>query len=145
MINLPIKNLILCFVIVLQCFVISRVQAEVVVVVHASNSVTSLSKSELNRLFMGKLDSFPSGGKAVPINQVPSATARGKFDSSKLGKSSSKMIAYWSKQLFMGKGIPPKEFNGDLDVLLFISKNPTAIGYIDDSAINESIKIVTIQ
>lgn len=120
------------------------VLAEIVVVVNSSNSTTSMKSSDLRRIFLGKADSFKNGGKAVAVYQITASDSRKTFDKSFLGKTSAQMNSYWSRQMFSGNGVPPKELSGDLAVLQYISGETTAIGYIDSSAVNESVKIVTI-
>ncbi|AWB69131.1 phosphate ABC transporter substrate-binding protein (plasmid) [Saccharobesus litoralis] len=122
----------------------TNVMAEVVVVVNANNSITSLSKAELIRIFQGKQDKFATGKKAIPVNQIPPSEARQSFDSDMLGRTTKQMTAYWSKQLFSGNATPPKELNGDIDVLKFILASEHAIGYVDKSAVNDAVKVITI-
>lgn len=119
--------------------------AEVVVIVNADNSTSSMTKSELARLFLGKTTSFDDGTRAVVVNQTTANSSRGIFDSQLLGKSTSQINAYWSKLMFSGGGTPPPELNGDLAVLLHVASNPNAIGYIEATTVNESVKVVTIQ
>ncbi|MGB1291577.1 MAG: phosphate ABC transporter substrate-binding protein, partial [Pseudoalteromonas sp.] len=108
----------------LSCY---SVNAEVVVIVHPSNS-SSFDQSEISKFFLGKAKSFSDGNQAVPINQEDSSTVRKEFDSNVLSKSGSQLKAYWSKLIFTGKGSPPKEVSNDADVIDLISKNPSMIG-----------------
>ncbi len=119
--------------------------AEVVVIVNAGNSVSSMSKSELARIFLGKTTSFDDGSKAVAVNQTTANSARGTFDSQLLGKTTSQINAYWSKLMFSGGGTPPEELNGDLAVLQHVASNPNSIGYIEATTVNDSVKVVAIQ
>ena len=77
----------------LSCY---SVNAEVVVIVHPSNS-SSFDQSEISKFFLGKAKSFSDGNQAVPINQEDSSTVRKEFDSNVLSKSGSQLKAYWSK------------------------------------------------
>ena len=119
--------------------------ADVVVIVNSGNSVSSLTKSELSRIFLGKTTSFGNGSKAVAVNQISASSSRSEFDSNMLGKSTSQINAYWSKQMFSGGGTPPEELNGDLAVLQHVASNPDSIGYIESTALNDSVKVVAIQ
>jgi len=122
----------------LSCYSVS---AEVVVIVHPSNS-SSFDQSGISKLFLGKAKSFSDGNQAVPINQEESSSARKEFDSNVLSKSGSQLKAYWSKLIFTGKGSPPKEVSNDSDVIDLISKNPSMIGYVDAAALNDTVKSV---
>jgi len=138
------KFLLMTVYIIVTCIFSQLATAEVVVIVNAKNTIVSISKSDLSRIFLGKADSYGDGAKAIPINQIFSSTTRKEFDKNLLRKTSMQIKAYWSKQMFAGNGIPPKEFNGDLDVLLFISQDNSAIGYIDSSALNGSVKVIKV-
>ncbi|KTF16592.1 hypothetical protein [Pseudoalteromonas sp. H105] len=122
----------------LSCYSVS---AEVVVIVHPSNS-SSFDQSEIAKFFLGKAKSFSDGNQAVPINQEDSSSARKEFDSNVLSKSGSQLKAYWSKLIFTGKGSPPKEVSNDSDVIDLISKNPSMIGYVDAASLNDTVKSV---
>ena len=122
----------------------TMVSAEMVVIVNASNGNNAISRSELSRIFLGKASNFANGEKAIPVNQISASAIRTEFDTSMLKKSSSQIKAYWSKQLFIGNGTPPKEYNGDLDVLQRVAKDVNAIGYVDASAVNANVKVITV-
>ncbi len=115
--------------------------AEVAVIVHPSNSA-ALDKGAIEKIFLSKSKSFPSGGNAVPINQADGAGPRSEFDSKVLGKSAAQLKAYWSKLVFTGKGNPPKDVASDADVKNLIANNPAMIGYIDAGAADGSVKVV---
>jgi hypothetical protein len=61
-----------------------------------------------------------------------------------LGRSSSQVSAYWSKLVFTGKGIPPKEVADDAAVVDLVSKNPSVIGYIDKASVTDAVKVVEL-
>ncbi len=117
--------------------------AEVVVVVHPSNDA-DLNKKSVQRIFLGKEKKFSNGKEALPINQDASTAERGSFDSDTLGRSSTQIAAYWSKLVFTGKGIPPKELNDNAAVISIVSDNPNAIGYVDSAAVTDAVKVVSL-
>jgi len=116
-------------------------KAEVAIVVNSANS-SVLSDSDLARLFLGKLKSFPDGDKAEPINQKFGNDIRKEFEQKVLGKSASQVKAYWSKQVFSGKGQPPHEEASDKDILNKVANDKTAIGYVDSTSVDGSVKVV---
>jgi ABC-type phosphate transport system substrate-binding protein len=116
--------------------------ADYVVVVGAKSPVDKLSSEQVQQIFLGKTESFPSGGNAVPIDQADSSPVRGDFDTKALGKSTAQVKAYWSKIVFTGKGHPPKEVSSSADVKGLVSGNPSYIGYIEKSAVDGTVKVV---
>jgi ABC-type phosphate transport system substrate-binding protein len=119
----------------------SMALAEIAVVVHPSNA-GSIDAKEIERIFLGKSKSFPSGSQALPINQSEGTAVRDSFDNGLLGKSASQMKAYWSKLVFTGKGTPPQEVPGDAEVKALVSTNPNTIGYIDAGAVDPTVKVI---
>ena len=117
--------------------------ADVVVVVHPSNDA-ALSKKAVQRIFLGKEKKFSNGKEVLPINQTPSSSARDSFDTNTLGRSSTQIAAYWSKLVFTGKGIPPKELDNDAAVLAIVADNQNAIGYVDSASVSGAVKVISL-
>ena len=129
--------------IALGCAVSISVFAEVVVIVHPSNDAT-LSKKVVQRIYLGKEKKFPNGKEVLPVNQISSSAARESFDSDTLGRSTTQVAAYWSKLVFTGKGIPPKELDNDAAVIAIVADKPNAIGYIDSASVTGAVKAVSL-
>lgn len=125
----------------LGTFVI-HAHADLAVVVGAKSSVPSLSRQQVSDLFLGKQATFPDGGQSVPIEFNEGAQQREEFHSKVTGKTSAQLKAYWSKQMFSGTGIPPKEVSATADVKKLVSNNPNMIGYVDKEAVDASLKVV---
>lgn len=132
---IKIVKLISCFSIALSI----SVQAGSVIV-HPSNAA-ALDKKSISKVFLGKSKSFPGGGQAIPID-LSSGDARNAFLNQVLGKSESQLKAYWSKLIFTGKGQAPKAVSSDAEVVELVSKNPNLIGYVNDGAVDGSVKVV---
>lgn len=117
--------------------------AETVVVVHPSNS-TEIDTKQIQRIFLGKEKKFSDGSETIPVNQVSDSSVRSNFDTSVLGRSSSQVSAYWSKLVFTGKGVPPKEVENDAAVIALVAKNPSAIGYVNSTSVDDSVNVISI-
>ena len=117
--------------------------AETVVIVHPENTA-SISEKDIQRIFLGKEKKFSDGKETLPINQVDSSDVRKDFDSAVLGRSTTQVLAYWSKLVFTGKGIPPKEVDNDSAVIEIIENNKNAIGYVEKSAVTGKVKVLNM-
>jgi len=115
--------------------------AEIAVIVNLTNNDT-LDKSQIKKIFLGKLKRFPSGSQTVAITQKASSKTRTEFDKKVLKKSASQLKAYWSKLLFTGKGQPPKEVLNDAEMLELVASNPNMIGFIDASSVSDTVKVI---
>jgi ABC-type phosphate transport system substrate-binding protein len=116
--------------------------ADVVAVVSAENSVTALNKSQLADIFLGKTNRFPDGTQAAPIDQAEGSAARNEFYDKIVGKTAAQIKAYWSKIIFTGRGQPPPTVSSSLEMKKRISENPAAIGYLDRSMVDDSLRVV---
>ncbi|TVV42897.1 phosphate ABC transporter substrate-binding protein [Thalassolituus sp. C2-1] len=123
-------------------FVTALANAEVAVIVSASNANSALDQDTISRVFLGKTSNFPDGSQAIPVDQNEGSASREAFNDKVLGKSSSQLKAYWSRLIFTGKGTPPKESGSDADIKNLVSKNPNLIGYVDSSVVDSSVKVV---
>lgn len=116
--------------------------SEVAVIVSASNANSSIDKGAIAKIFLGKSKSFPDGSQATPVDQNDGSASRDAFNSTVLGKSASQLKSYWSRLIFTGKGTPPKQSGNDAAVKGIVAGNPNIIGYIDSSAVDDSVKVV---
>jgi len=116
--------------------------AEIVVVTHKDNANT-LTKKNISRIFLGKDKNFPDGSEATPVNQKKGSDVQDTFNESVLGRSTSQVAAFWARLVFTGKGIPPKEVSDDAAMIDLISKNQSAIGYVNKSAVTDAVKVIT--
>jgi hypothetical protein len=91
--------------------------------------------------FLGKLDAFPDGATAVPLD-LPKGPIREEFYLKVTGKNPSQVKAYWAKQMFTGSGQPPKEIESSTDLIDLIAKNPNLVGYVEKSKVNASVKVL---
>jgi ABC-type phosphate transport system substrate-binding protein len=118
------------------------VKADVVAVVSAKSQITALDKSQVADIFLGKASRFPNGVQAVPIDQTEGSAVRDEFYSKVVGKTSAQIKAYWSKIIFTGRGQAPPSVSNSIEMKKRISDNPIAIGYIDRSTVDDSVRVV---
>jgi ABC-type phosphate transport system substrate-binding protein len=117
-------------------------QADVVAVVSAKSTITSLSKNEVADIFLGKTSRFPDGQAVIPIDQAESSPLRDEFYTKFTGKSPAQLRAHWSKIIFTGRGQPPPVVLNSIEMKKRIAANPAAIGYIERDMVDGSIKIL---
>ena len=116
--------------------------ADVVVVVSAHSPVTSLSKSQLADIFLGRLSRLPDGRTVVPIDQPEGSAARDEFYSGLMGRSAAQLKAYWSRIIFTGRGQPPRTVANGLAVRKLLAADPTAVGYLEAGLVDDSLRVL---
>ena len=116
--------------------------AGVVAVVSAQSPVTALSQGQITSIFLGKMSVLPSGESVVPIDQAEGSALRNEFYARVAGKSAAQIKAYWSKIIFTGRGQPPIELPDSVAVKQMVIENPRAIGYIDQSLVDDRVRVL---
>ena len=117
------------------------------VIVNASNPDSELTKREISKLFLKKVKRWKESNEAVlPVDLVADSPVRGKFSAEIHGRKLSSIKAYWQKQIFSGRGVPPQEKASDQEVLEYVEGNAGAIGYVSETAdIDQyNVKVLTI-
>ena len=117
-------------------------QAQVVVIVNLKSSNATMTADQVSGIFLGKSNTLPSGATAQPVDLPDAQPAREAFYSKVTGKSGSQVKAAWSRLVFSGKATPPKELANDAEVKKFVAANPDAVGYIDKSAVDATVKVI---
>jgi ABC-type phosphate transport system substrate-binding protein len=116
--------------------------AEGVVVVSSKSGATALTADQAADIFLGRSNTLPGAGAAVPIDQADGAPLRDEFYQKVAGKSGVQLKAYWSKQIFSGKGQPPKSAGDNAAVKTLLASNPNMVGYIDKAAVDGTVKVL---
>lgn len=120
----------------------SQTSAAIAVVVSAHSDMAALSQKEIKDIFLGKSKALPNGVTAVPVNQSEKSPIYNSFNEKVLGKPSSKVLQYWARQIFSGKGKPPTTVDGDQAVIEHITTHKGGIGYIDSGAVTDQVRVL---
>lgn len=111
-------------------------QAETVVIVSQKNPATRMFAEQASQFFLGKSNMF------TPIDQAEGSHIRNEFYQKLTDKDAAQVKAIWSKLVFTGKATPPKEYKSSAEVKKAVADDPKAIGYIDKSAVDDSVKVI---
>lgn len=101
-------------------------------VVAVSNPSDSYSKGDVTNAWKGK----------TTAQLVENAAASDAFYSDVIGKSAASVEKKIKRKVFSGRMAPPKALNSDSEVIDYISSNPGSIGYVNDSSVNGSVKVI---
>ena len=123
------------------CLTAGAAVAEIAVIVNPANPDT-ITKDDIAKIYMAKTKTFPGGKNATPIDRTEGSPVRVDFVSKVIEKDEAQLKSYWSRLIFTGKGVPPKVVDSDADVKSQVAQDPSAIGFIDASAVDGSVKVV---
>jgi hypothetical protein len=107
-------------------------QAQIVVIVNPA--ATAPTKEQVADIFLGKNQSL------TPFDQVESSPIYADFYKKATGRDVAQIKSTWSRIVFSGKGQSPKQLADSAAVKKAVAADPKAVGYIDKSALDGSVK-----
>lgn len=107
------------------------------IVLIGNPAASPMTKEQVADVFLGKNQAF------TPVDQVESAPIRAEFYKRTTGRDLAQVKSTWSRLVFSGKGQPPKELADNAAVKKAVAADPKAVGYVDKSAVDGSVKVVS--
>ena len=127
-----LKMLIVGFTIILSA---NSFAQSFTVVVNNSVNISDIDKSELQRIYLGKIELWNNNTKIIPCYISPAKNEAGKsFFYTVIEMDLEKFNKTWLKKVFAGYGVKPNEFSDENDLIEFVSKTNGAIGFISTSS-----------
>ena len=100
------------------------------IVVHRTNPIDSLSRSQISSFLLKKKNRWPSGDEVDPVDLDGRSSVRASMSQVIHQRSVASIKNYWQRQIFAGYNTPPPELEDDTKILEFVNDNPGAIGYV---------------
>lgn len=113
--------------------------AGVVAIVNKAN--TTADKATIGRLYTLETRSWTDGASAK-LYDLSGQSEREAFCQAYTGKSASTIKTTWAKAVFTGRTVPPKVLDSDADVKKEVAKDKDAVGYVDESSLDGSVRVV---
>lgn len=120
--------------------VASAVQAEIAIIGHLSGPDITLE--QVRDIYLNRSKSLPGGERATPYELSESSAVREVFHNEVTGRSNAQLKAFWSQQVFTGKGQPPQELASESAMKAAVAATPGGIGYIDAGEVDDSVKVL---
>lgn len=143
------KKIIFSILLCSLLFMINLCDAEKMdfkVVVNSANPDTVLTKDTISKIFLKKIKRWETmDEKILPVDLVEDSSIRESFSEIILDKKISSVKAYWQKQIFSGRGVPPPEKKNDKEILEYVDENEGAIGYISQNAKINKYDVIVIE
>lgn len=120
---------------ILAVLLAANARAEDIVVI-VNPAAAPLSKEQIADIYLARDSS------RLPIDQASGSSIYAEFYQKATGRDAAQVRAIWSKILFTGRGVPPKQLLNSAAVKKAVAANPKAVGYIEKSAVDDSVKVV---
>jgi len=104
--------------------------ADFMVIVNASNPLSTMSRKQMARIFLKKEERWGNGFAITVVDQTVDQPTRQVFSKAVLLKDPKAVEAYWRKLIFSGMGSPPLKLVSDAEVMSFVGSNVGSIGYV---------------
>jgi hypothetical protein len=106
------------------------------IVVIGNPAASALTKDQVADLFLGK-----SQGMKL-VDQPAAAPIKAEFYQKVSGHDLSQVKATWSRLIFTGKALPPKELPDAAAIKKAVAADPKTVGYIQKSEVDSSVKVL---
>ena len=107
-------------------------------------TIASLEKGDIKKIFLGSKNTW-DGEQVINFVVMKDNTVHEEFVKKYTQKTESQFKRYWRKQVFTGKGISPKSFRTEAEVVQYVANTDGAIGYISSNTsadgVNRLVKI----
>ena len=113
------------------------------VVVNPSNPVSSLSRTQVSKLFLDK-GAWDDGSAGAPVDLLPSSTIREGFSKELLGLPIAAAVDRMRDSAKAAGANPPPALATDREVLAYVRLKPGAIGYVSLAADVTGVKVVPV-
>ncbi len=124
----------------LLLMMVNPLRASELVVITSTDNVEELNLDDVSRIFLGKVNSYPSGEEVIPLNLDPADPSFAEFSRIVLKKSPSQLKAYWAKRIFTGRGKPPRTISTVAELRELVASDKRYLSYLDKNDVNHRVR-----
>jgi ABC-type phosphate transport system substrate-binding protein len=116
---------------------------DLLVIVNPDNAMASIESKDLQRIYLGKKTMWEDGSSIVTV-MPKDGTVHDMFIEDYLDRSVQRFATYWRQMVFTGKGVPPKSFVKESDLVEFVARTPGSVGFASTSAVTTEVRVITV-
>mgnify|MGYP001824419040 CR=1 FL=1 len=121
----------------------ARAVGEVVVVANTEVTEDVIERKDLQRIYLGKKTTWPDKTSIVPV-MLKTGPVHTEFVEDVVGRSEHRFATYWRQMVFTGKGVPPKSFASESEIVNYVKATPGAVGYVSPGTDAAGVKILIV-
>lgn len=114
----------------------------IAIIVHPQSKLGNLTAAQILDIYTGRFVDLPNNQMPLPLDLPSSSPLREHFYLKLSGKSLAQVNAYWARLLFSGQATPPRMMPDSAAIIMMVSQNPNAIGFVDAAEVNISVKVL---
>lgn len=115
-----------------------------VVIANPDISLESIKSKDLQRIYLGKKTMWDDGTSIVTV-MPKDGTVHDRFIEDYLDRSVQRFATYWRQMVFTGKGVPPRSFVQEIDLVSFVASTPGSLGFASAGADMSGVKVLTVE
>jgi len=118
---------------------------DVAIIVHRSNPLSDISLVDLGRTFRLEQPRWKSGDKVEIVLQAGATAKQEVMLSHVFRMKADELPGYLLGKVNRNElSAPPRAFASDQSVKQFVAGNPRAVGYIDASQVDDTVRVLTV-
>lgn len=130
--------------IMVLCFSFGFAMADVVIIVNKNLPETSITKTDVKRIFLGRKQKWTNESPIRPV-MLKGGPVHEKFLSDYIEKTLQAFSIFWKREIVSGTGLPPISFDSEAEVIHYVSTTNGAIGYISSDTPSTGVKIISTE
>jgi ABC-type phosphate transport system substrate-binding protein len=143
-INSTLRVISMTACLVIACYGAGMAE-NLVLVLNQENKQATFNKDDVRKIFIGDKLKWDDNSTIVLAVLNDGNTTHDAFIQNYVGRSPAQFTTTWKKNVFTGKGTPPKVFNDSTSLMDYISKNKNAVGYATkNSKVPGNVKAVDV-
>jgi ABC-type phosphate transport system substrate-binding protein len=123
---------------------ISTAAADLVIIGNPQLPADSIDSRDLKRIYLGKKSRWSDDSSVVPV-MMKSGPLQDEFVTEYLDRSVNRFVTHWRQLVFTGKGVPPRSFATENELVDFISRTPGAVGFASPGADVADVKVLRVE
>lgn len=116
---------------------------DVILIASPDFPVNTLTRNEIKEIFLGKKKHL--NGQIINFIILNSDFSQRSFLRNFLSKTNDQYNLYWKRQIFTGKGAPPKFFASADEVISHLKNTSNTIGFVTHNAPLDSVKLISVK
>jgi len=121
----------------------AQASGEVLLVVNEEVAEENIDAKTVQRIYLGKKTTWSNQSSIVPV-MLKAGPVHQEFVEDLVGRSEHRFATYWRQMVFTGKGVPPRSFATEEEIVGFIKGTPGAMGYVSPTTDVTGLKILNL-
>lgn len=105
--------------------------------------VDTLTRNEIKEIFLGKKKHID--GQSINFIIFKSEFSQRSFLRNYLSKTIDQYNLFWKRQVFTGRGTPPKIFVSSDEVISYVKNSSNTISFVTQETPHDAVKLITVK